>query len=157
MLSHLQRPFNNAHASLRVALGSAPSNAPAIQAIRFLIAGGASTLLTAGLYLLAAVVLEIAPIRANFLAYMVGISVGYGLHSRWSFKAGCMSRNLGRAGPRFVAVCLVNLVLNSGWVWLLTNRLGLATWTPLVPMFFITPPISFILNRTWTFHSVAPV
>ena len=54
---------------------------------------------------------------------------------------------------RFFAVSLVSYAMNSLWVWLLTDDAMLAGpwWWPLIPVLFVTPLVTFALNRVWVF------
>jgi putative flippase GtrA len=72
------------------------------------------------------------------------------LHSKWSFK-GHGSRTQ-TTGIKFVTVSLISLALNSFWVWLLTEPLKLDPEWPMVPMVFVTPAVTFLLNRQWVFR-----
>jgi putative flippase GtrA len=71
------------------------------------------------------------------------------MHSKWSFK-GQGERTAGTA-VRFVAVSLLSLALNSLWVALITGPLGLGPAWPILPMLFVTPAVTFLLNRHWVF------
>jgi putative flippase GtrA len=131
-----------------------------MQLVRFGIAGGIAT----GLY--AIVYWPIAtyaphlfhasrgawPMVGNVLGYLAAMLSGYLLHSRWSFRGHGERDNLARTGGRFFAVSLVSFALNSLFVWVLTGPLvhG-ATWWPLVPIVFVTPLVTFALNRWWVF------
>ena len=121
------------------------------QLIRFGLTGGFVTALGAGVYLFAADVLKIAPLVANVLAYLVAVAVGYVMHSRWSFKGHGSRDNAVRTTGRFFIVSLVSLLLNSLFVWVLTGPLGGPNWWPIIPMLFVTPLVTFALNRHWVF------
>jgi putative flippase GtrA len=121
------------------------------QLFRFLISGGLVTALGVGVYALVALVLKWHPQLGNFLAYLVAAGTGYLLHSRWSFRGHGRRDNLARTGSRFVIVSLVSLGLNSFWVWLLTEPLALSPAWPILPMLFVTPLVTFTLNRQWVF------
>ena len=120
------------------------------QLLRFLISGGIVTALGVGVYAVVAVGLRWHPQLGNFLAYAVAMATGYVLHSRWSFKDHGGERT-GGTGVRFVIVSLISLGLNSFWVWLLTEPLALHPAWPILPMLFVTPLVTFTLNRQWVF------
>jgi putative flippase GtrA len=121
------------------------------QVIRFGLVGGFVTALGAIVYYVPATYLDVAPLAANFLAYTVAMAVGYFLHSNVSFKGhGARDRPAARTG-RFLIVSLISLGLNSLFVWILTGPLEGPTWWPLVPMLFVTPLVTFSLNRHWVF------
>lgn len=121
------------------------------QLIRFGIAGG----ITTGLYTL--VYSPLAGLKitseqvANICGYLVAMLSGYLLHSKWSFRG--HGAEATRTSWRFFLVSLVSYVLNTIFVWLLTDDAMLAGpwWWPLIPVLFVTPLITFALNRIWVF------
>lgn len=121
-----------------------------MQLLRFLISGALVTALGVGVYALVALGLRWHPQLGNFLAYAVAMATGYVMHSRWSFRG--HGRRTNGTGIKFVTVSLISLGLNSLWVWLLTERLSLSPAWPILPMLFVTPVVTFILNRQWVFR-----
>lgn len=122
------------------------------QLFRYAITGGFVTALGIGVYLLAAGPFEIAPLLANVLAYAVCVAVGYVIHSRWSFRGHGRRDNVARTTSRFFMVSMVSFALNSVFVWLLTGPLLRGPdWWPTIPMLFVTPLVTFALNRRWVF------
>lgn len=90
------------------------------------------------------------PVLASVLAFIVAVSVGFFLHSRWSFKGHGREESV-RTRAKFLIVQSFGLVLNASFTWLLTGPMHGPTWWPLVPAVLITPLASFILNRRWVF------
>jgi putative flippase GtrA len=122
-----------------------------VQLIRFGLVGGFVTALGAGAYWVPATFLGVPPLLANVLGYFVAAGIGYLLHSRISFRGhGSRDNPVQRTG-RFVIVSLISLALNSLFVWALTGPLHGPTWWPVVPMLFVTPLVTFGLNRQWVF------
>ncbi len=121
------------------------------QLLRFLISGGLVTALGIGVYAAIALLVGWHPQVANLLAYAAAMATGYLLHSRWSFRDHGAERDR-RTLVRFVTVSLVSLALNSFWVWLGTGPLRLSPAWPILPMLFVTPIVTFTLNRTWVFR-----
>ena len=121
-----------------------------MQLFRFLISGALVTALGVGVYALVAVGLRWHPQLGNLLAYAAAMATGYFMHSRWSFK-GHGTRTPGTGG-KFVVVSLLSLALNSFWVWLITERMQLGPAWPILPMLFVTPAVTFTLNRQWVFR-----
>lgn len=122
------------------------------QLIRYGLTGGFVTALGAALYWVTATFMGVHPLLANVFAYALCVAVGYVLHSRWSFKGHGSRDNLSRTTSRFFLVSLVSFVLNSIFVWVLTGPLlDGPTWWPVVPMLFVTPLVTFALNRRWVF------
>jgi putative flippase GtrA len=120
------------------------------QLLRFLISGALVTALGVGVYAVVALVLRWHPQLGNLLAYVVAMATGYVMHSRWSFRdhGGLRTRN---TAMKFIIVSLISLGLNSMWVWVITGPLGLGPAWPILPMLFVTPAVTFVLNRQWVF------
>jgi putative flippase GtrA len=121
------------------------------QLVRFIISGAFVTALGVAVYALVALVLRWHPQVGNLLAYLVAVGSGYLMHSRWSFRdhGGKRTRS---TQVRFVIVSLISYALNSFWVWLLFTRLELGREAPILPMLFVTPVVTFVLNRQWVFR-----
>lgn len=121
------------------------------QLVRYGLTGGFVTALGIGAYLVAAIPLGVPPLLANVVAYAVAVGVGYVIHSRWSFKGHGRRDNIARTTSRFFLVSLVSFGLNSFFVWLLTGPMQGPDWWPTIPMLFVTPLVTFALNRRWVF------
>ena len=121
------------------------------QLARFIVSGAFVTALGVGVYALVALVLRWHPQLGNLLAYLIAMATGYVMHSRWSFRDHGGERTHATR-VRFVIVSLISLGLNSLWVYLITGPLGLGPAWPIVPMLFVTPAVTFILNRQWVFR-----
>ena len=120
------------------------------QLLRFLISGALVTALGVGVYALVALWLRWHPQLGNLLAYLTAMGTGYVMHSRWSFKD--HGERSGSTAVKFVIVSLISLGLNSFWVWLFTGPLQLDPAWPILPMLFVTPVVTFLLNRQWVFR-----
>jgi putative flippase GtrA len=118
---------------------------------RYGLSGGLVTALGIGVYWLAAVPLRVDPLIANGLGYLVAVATGYVMHSRWSFRGHGRRDNPLRTTTRFFIVSLVSFALNSLWVWLMTDHFHLHPNWPMLPMLFVTPLVTFELNRRWAF------
>ena len=121
------------------------------QLARFIISGALVTALGVGVYAVVALLLRWEPQLGNFLAYVVAVGTGYVMHSRWSFRDHGGERTHSTK-VRFVTVSIVSYLLNSFWVWLLFSYLQLGRGAPIVPMLFVTPLVTFALNRQWVFR-----
>jgi putative flippase GtrA len=121
------------------------------QVVRFGLVGGFVTLVGGAAYYFPATFLGVPPLLANLFAYAIAMALGYVLHSTVSFKDHGSRDNVAKRTGRFFIVSLVSLALNSLFVWVLTGPLGGPTWWPLVPMLFVTPAVTFALNRQWVF------
>ncbi len=125
------------------------ANEAFLQLVRYGIGGLGVTLFAAGVYLLFAAVLHVPPLIANTISTAFGVGIGYLVHSRWSFRA-----EPGREGAmitKFIVASAIAFALNSFWVWLATHALRLPVWTPVVATVGVTPFVSFLLFRYWTF------
>jgi putative flippase GtrA len=122
------------------------------QAVRFGIAGGIATVLGAATYWTFANFAGVGPMVANFFGYLLAAVSGYLMYSRWSFKGHGRRENALRTTSRFFLVSLVSLGLNSFFVWLLMTALRGPNWWPVITMVFVTPVITFLLNRQWVFR-----
>ena len=121
------------------------------QLARFVVTGGFVTALGVGVYAVVALLLKWNPQLGNFLAYVVAVATGYFMHSSWSFR-GHGGERTHATKLRFAAVSIISYALNSLWVWLLFTRLDLGRAAPIVPMLFVTPVVTFVLNRQWVFR-----
>jgi putative flippase GtrA len=121
------------------------------QLARFVVSGALVTALGVLVYAFIALGLRWHPQVGNFVAYVAAMAAGYVVHSRWSFRDhGGQRTHATRL--RFLAVSLVSYALNSFWVWLLFSRLQLGRAAPIAPMLFVTPGVTFLLNRQWVFR-----
>lgn len=90
------------------------------------------------------------PVLAVAFAFLVAVSIGFVLHSRWSFK-GHGKREDRRMKIKFLAVQSSGFVLNEAFTWILTGPMNGPTWWPLVPAIFVTPLATYVLNRKLVF------
>jgi putative flippase GtrA len=121
------------------------------QLARFVISGATVTALGVGVYALVALVFRWHPQVGNVLAYLVAMATGYVMHSTWSFR-GHGAERTHATKVRFVIVSLISYALNSFWVWLLFTHLQWGRAAPILPMLFVTPVVTFLLNRQWVFR-----
>ena len=123
------------------------------QVIRFGMVGGFVTLLYELVYSPLAKYHVTSPQIANFCGYLTAMVTGYVLHSRWSFRGHGRRDNAARTTSRFFIVSLVSYALNALFVFVLTDSkaLGGPWWWPLLPILFVTPAVTFVLNRQWVF------
>jgi len=128
------------------------SRTPAFgQLVRFGLAGVLLTVLVSLLYWLLATPLGVEARLASTIAYLLVVGLGYVLHSRYSFRGhGGRDRPAVRTA-RFFVTSFVGYLMNLGFVWLLVTHLGMATWWPILGFLFVTPVVTFVLNRRWTF------
>lgn len=119
------------------------------QIARFGMVGVALTILYAVIYWpLATYVMW--PVFAVVIAFAVAVTVGFFLHSRWSFRGHGKVEDR-RTKLQFLGVQTFGFLLNATFTWLCTDLLGGPTWWPLVPAVLVTPFATYLLNRLWVF------
>ena len=133
------------------ALADPEARAALFQLIRYAFIGAAITAGGQAIYYWLAETRTTSPLVAIAIAWIVGVIVGYFAHGWISFADHGTRDDHGRMGLRFVAVNLIGYAINSFWVWLLVERLGGATWWPVIPNIALTPLMTFWLHRRWTF------
>jgi putative flippase GtrA len=122
------------------------------QLVRYAIAGLCVTQFAAAIYSALVLFLHVNALQANVVSTAFGLCAGYLVHSRWSFADGAAAAEHTKVG-RFLLSALVAFIINSTWVWLLVSTLQLPPLTPVPLMMFVTPWISFLLNRHWVFRA----
>ncbi|QNM81788.1 GtrA family protein [Sphingomonas sabuli] len=121
------------------------------QLVRFGVTGAFVTALGIGVYVLVVRLLDWHPQVGNVLAYVTAMATGYLMHSKWSFRDHGGERTHATKG-KFLLVSLISYALNAFWVWLFFTRLQMGDLAPIVPMLFVTPLVTFVLNRQWVFR-----
>ena len=92
------------------------------------------------------------PVLAVVVAFLVSVSIGFVLHSRWSFR-GHGRREDNRLKIKFLLVQASGFLMNEVFTWVLTGPLVHGpTWWPLIPAIFVTPLATFALNRQLVFR-----
>jgi putative flippase GtrA len=124
----------------------------AVQMVRFGLTGGLLTVLVAGGYWVVADVFHVEPMLSLTLNFLVFTGLGYFLHSRFSFRGhGSREGSAAARTIRFFTVNTIGFLSNQFFVWLLVKQLGGPTWWPVIPILFVTPLLTFALNRRWVF------
>ncbi len=121
------------------------------QLVRFAVVGfGLAALYSAIYSYLAYYVMP--PVAAVVIAFIVSVSIGFVLHSRWSFR-GHGQREDHALKVKFLLVQLSGFILNVIFTWVLTGPLVHGPkWWPLLPAIFVTPLATFALNRMLVFR-----
>ncbi len=118
------------------------------QAAKFAAVGGGATLV----HVLAALAFNslahVAPLRANFLAFLVASSVSYLGNWFWTFDG---SSRHAFSLPRFAGLSLSCFALNQAIVFAVVERLGQPLWLAMVPVAAVVPAFGFWLSRTQVF------
>lgn len=86
------------------------------------------------------------------IAFLVSVSIGFVLHSRWSFR-GHGRREDNKLKIKFLAVQGSGFLLNEVFTWVLTGPLVHGPiWWPILPAIFVTPLATYALNRQLVFR-----
>ncbi len=123
------------------------------QLVRFGIAGGVSSVVYSLVYLPLThfVFPGTRAVLAVPFAFVVAVSVGFVLHSKWSFRDhGTRDAGFGQHA-KFVAVQASGLALNAAVTWIGTALLHFQPWVPLIPAIFLAAIVTFVFNRFWVF------
>ena len=120
------------------------------QLVRFAIVGFALAALYSAIYWYLATYV-MTPVLAVVIAFLVSVSIGFVLHSRWSFR-GHGRREDNRLKMKFLAVQTSGFLLNEIFTWVLTGPMHGPTWWPLIPAIFVIPPATYLLNRQLVFR-----
>ena len=120
------------------------------QLVRFAIVGFSLAVVYSAIYWYLATYV-MTPVAAVVIAFLMSVSIGFVLHSRWSFR-GHGQREDHALKVKFLLVQLSGFVLNEIFTWVLTGPLHSPTWWPLVPAIFVTPLATFALNRHLVFR-----
>ena len=134
-------------------IDSLRGNALLGQLIRFGIVGALSTLIYSAVYLpLTLYVFERRhAVYAVPFAFVVAVTAGFFLHSRWSFKGHGTRAPGGWRHVKFVGVQASGMALNAVITWIGTAKLGYPGWVPLLPAVLLATILTFILNRRLVF------
>jgi putative flippase GtrA len=121
------------------------------QLVRFAIVGFSLAAVYSAIYwYLATYVMP--PVLAVVIAFLVSVSLGFVLHSRWSFRGHGREEDH-RLKVKFLLVQLSGFLMNEVFTWVLTGPLVHGpTWWPLIPAVFVTPLATFALNRQLVFR-----
>ncbi|MDO5758452.1 MAG: GtrA family protein [Rhodobacterales bacterium] len=93
------------------------------------------------------------PHIANLLGFCLALVFSYWGHSRFTFtnhKADTWEERRRRLS--FLAVALLGLALNTGFVHLTTLVLRLPDWSPVILIACVTPALTYILLKLWVFR-----
>ena len=120
------------------------------QLVRFAIVGFALAALYSAIYWYLATYV-MTPVLAVVVAFIVSVSIGFVLHSRWSFRGHGAAEDH-RLKVKFLAVQASGFLLNEAFTWVLTGPMRGPTWWPLIPAIFVTPLATFALNKQLVFR-----
>lgn len=119
------------------------------QLVRFAIVGFSLAAVYSAIYWYLATYV-MTPVLAVVVAFLIAVSLGFVLHSRWSFRGHGKSEDR-RMKIKFLLVQSSGFLLNELFTWVLTGPMHGPTWWPLVPAILVTPLATYLLNRQWVF------
>lgn len=118
--------------------------------MKFAAVGGGATLVHVLVALSLNGLAQVAPLRANFLAFLVASCVSYAGNWFWTFDGS--SRHVFSL-PRFAALSLSCFALNQAIVYGVVETLGQPLWLAMVPVVVVVPAFGFWLSKTKVFIS----
>jgi len=119
------------------------------QLVRFAIVGFSLAAVYSAIYWYLATYV-MTPVLAVVVAFLVAVSIGFVLHSRWSFRGHGKSEDR-RMKIKFLLVQGSGFLLNELFTWVLTGPMHGPSWWPLVTALLVTPLATYLLNRQWVF------
>lgn len=127
------------------------SNHPLWQMARFGVIGGLLTLMVSALYLVGVQWAHMSPQLALTLATILASVIGFFAHGSISFRGHGERDRLMVRMARSGVTNFAGFLLNMGFVFAMVDVAHLPKWTPTIPFCFVTPLLSFVLNRKWVF------
>ena len=118
------------------------------QLLRFLMVGGFATFLQFATMVLLVRRFEFAPVLASAFGFCASALVNYQLNRVLTFDSRAPHRV---AFPRFTAVAIIGLILNSSVMFALVNWLDIHYLAAQVVATGIVLAWNFLLSRFWTF------
>jgi putative flippase GtrA len=118
------------------------------QLMKFVSVGGGATALHVLTALALNSLVQIAPLRANFAAFLVASFVSYMGNWYWTFDG--TSRHVFSI-PRFAALSLSCFGMNQAIVYGVVELLGQPLWLAMVPVVIVIPAFGFWLSKTQVF------
>lgn len=94
---------------------------------------------------------DVAPLPANFFAFLLAVLVSFLGHYHWTFTA---STPYTTAFPRFFASALLGLGLNQTIMFCMISLLTINYRLGLAVVVILVPGVNFLVNRFWTFKPV---
>ncbi|RJG03404.1 GtrA family protein [Noviherbaspirillum sedimenti] len=120
------------------------------QFVRFLGVGCISAIGHYGLLILLVQVAGVAAVPASSAGALLGAWINYSLNYRFTFRS---SKRHAESVSKFAVVALIGLLLNTLFMWIGVDRLGLHYLLSQVLTTGLVMVWSFVANRFWTFHA----
>jgi putative flippase GtrA len=136
---------------LHTLINDKPRRDAALQVVRFGVSGVLLTVLVGLLYSGGVYLCRLAPMVSTTIAIAIATVPGYLIHSKFSFSGHGGRDRLHVRAFRFAVTNGLGFTSNLFFTWLLTSDLMLPKWTPNLAFLFVTPLLTFWLNRKWVF------
>lgn len=94
--------------------------------------------------------LEVVPLRANIVAFVVATIWSYLGNWIWTFEG---KARFQQSAPRFFAMSLGCFGINQAIVYAMTVMVQLPFWLAIIPVVAVVPAFSFWMSRTRIFNS----
>lgn len=120
------------------------------QAAKFATVGGGATAVHLVTALALNSLVQVAPLRANFMAFLVASFVSYIGNWYWTFDGN--SPHVFSV-PRFAALSLVCFGVNQAIVFGVVELLHQPLWIAMVPVVIVIPAFGFWLSKTKVFSN----
>lgn len=122
------------------------------QFAKFLIVGTVNTAASVSIYLLMTRPVNLDPLIANAIAFVVAVTVSYNLNKRWTFRD--QQRAFVRQYSRFFMFSLVGLGISEAIIYGLHNVLGLHDLIAFFSAVAVVVFWNFGSNKLWTFRVI---
>jgi len=116
--------------------------------LRFAVSGGLATATHVLVFVTLVEAFALRPVLASVPAFMVALIVSYGMNYHWTFSVSGPHRIF---LPRFVAVALLGLVLNSGITYAVVDVAHYWYGYALLLVVLLVPLVTFLLSNFWVF------
>lgn len=116
--------------------------------IRYIIVGGAGTILYMGIVILLVEYLNVDPTISVMYSMVVLLVYTYIMHRKWVYE----SRSAHKESiPKFMFAAVIGLLLNYSIMFITVDIIGFWYIWGLFSTIVIVPPTNFIINYLWTF------
>lgn len=119
------------------------------QAGRFLLAGGALTIVGYLAILVLSLVMGVSPFAANAIVYFLGLIVSYFLNAKYVFKDSAQFASFAKFVGSFLIAYLANLFVLA----IVLNRLEMPVWVSQLMATATYAAVQFGLSRSYVFQT----
>jgi putative flippase GtrA len=123
-----------------------------VQFTRYCVSGGAAVATHLAMLVVLVELASSPPVLASVLGFVCGTLVNYTLQHRFVFAR---SRGHGAYFPRYLAVTLGTMTLNTLLFWFLSSGIGIGYLASQMVTLGVIVPLNFMLNRSFSFRARA--